>query len=179
MQIRIPIALFVLLVAADAVLAQTVPPANPNPSIGVIDVGAAFGWLQPYVNAAVGALLTALATWVMWALKTKLGLQIEDSHRDAYLTAAKNRAAELIAKGFVSMQERGKVEIDNRALADAVNTLVRAVPDAVKQFNIKESDIERTITAMVPQIPETAVVEGKVVAAPPANGVLAPKAERR
>jgi acylphosphatase len=115
----------------------------------------------------------------MWALKTKLGLQIEDSHRDAYLTAAKNRAAELIAKGFVSMQERGKVEIDNRALADAVNTLVRAVPDAVKQFNIKESDIERTITAMVPQIPETAVVEGKVVAAPPANGVLAPKAERR
>lgn len=176
MSIRIPISVVVLLATTSIALGQ--PVTEPNPSTGVIDIGAAFGWLQPYVNTAIGALLTALATWVMWALKTKLGLQIEDSHRDAYLIAAKNRASELIAKGFVTMLERGKIEIDSRALADAVNTITRVVPDAVKKFGIQESDIERTITAMIPQVPETAVVDGKVVAAPPVNGVLAPKAER-
>jgi hypothetical protein len=54
------------------------------------------------------------------------------------------------------------------------------VPDAVAKFDIKNDEIEKSILSMVPQVPETAVVDGKVIAAPPApaNGTIKPEIPR-
>lgn len=146
-----------LLLAGDVALAQAVP------ATGTIDYGQAFGWLQPYVISFVGSLITALSAYVLWQIKTKLGINIDQDQADVYLRAAKNQAASLIAGGFVQIKEHGKVEISNTALAAAANDLLQAVPDATGHFGVQLEDAMKKIVAMVPQVPAAAV--------PTVNGV--------
>lgn len=161
------LALVVLLpemVLAQAVVPGTVVPVTVPvtvaPAAGsVINVGGVFGpIIEPYVNSIVGAMLSALCAWIMWLIKTKLGVNIDQAQADVYLRAAKNQASALVAGGFVQIAEHGKVTVNSAALAGAANDLLSSVPDAASHFTLQNrpDDVAAKIVAMIPQVPAAA-----------------------
>src|SRR6185312_10906582 len=74
--------------------------ARAAPSGGLIQLSA-FGWLEPYVDSVVQALILAGLSWLA---KSKYTQWMDQSARDALATFTKNTASSLIADGFVRMQ---------------------------------------------------------------------------
>jgi hypothetical protein len=70
----------------------------------VVDVGQAFGFLAPYVNSALGGLITTGLGWLFYLLQKRFKLNIDESHRDTIQTALLNAAASLVADGAVHLQ---------------------------------------------------------------------------
>lgn len=141
--------------------------AQPTQAGGVINIGQAFGPLvQPYVDAAVQALIAALGAWVVWILKTKLGINIDEQHRDALVSAAQRQASSLVADGFVKIEQNGKVAVDSAALANAANAALLAVPDAAKHFDIESpAAFAQRIVDALPHVPAIAGAQAQILAA--------------
>lgn len=123
------------------------------PSGGVIQLSA-FGWLEPYVDSAVQALLMAGLAWLG---KSKYTQWMDQAGRDAMEAFAKNTANSLIADGFVQM--RGKaVHVDNVALAAEANSAATRIPDALKRFGITPDVVAAKIVDAIPQTPAGAAI---------------------
>ena len=149
-----------------------IPPTKE--SGGVIDIGQALGpFLQPYVNAIVGSLLTALVSWVLLILKNKLNVSIDDAHRQALLTALKNQAGSLIADGMVTVEKDGKITVPNAQLAQSANEIMAVIPDAAARLGFTPDYLAKRI---IDTIPQTAAGAAIVAAAQPVPVVTAPKA---
>ena len=139
----------------------------------MIDIGQALGpFLQPYVNAIVGSLLTALVSWVLLILKNKLNVSIDDAHRQALLTALKNQAGSLIADGMVTVEKDGKITVPNAQLAQSANEIMAVIPDAAARLGFTPDYLAKRI---IDTIPQTAAGAAIVAAAQPVP-VTAPKA---
>lgn len=161
-----------IVVTTPAPVVNVTPPVVNVPAAptqgGVIDIGQALGpFLQPYVNAVVGSLLTALVSWVLLILKNKFNVQIDESNRNALVTALKNQAGSLIADGFVKVEANGKVTVPNQALAEAANEVMGVIPDAAARLGFTPDYVAKRI---VDTIPQTAAGAQLVAAAAPANG---------
>ena len=152
------IAIIIMLLVATDALAQTT----------TVDAGGAVQWLQPYVRLLVEGIVGAGFAWGIYFLQKYTGIKIDKEQADVWQRAAKNQASSLIAAGAVKLNELGKIEVQSPELADAGNALLKSVPDAAKHFDRNINDAIAVIIAMVPQVPDTAVVNGTVVAAPPA-----------
>ena len=90
---------------------------------GFIQIGQVFGnFLQPYIDAAVQALLAALVGWLCLELKKRTGIEIDEKHRAAFTHALTNQVGSLIADGLVKIegeeQENDSLE-EPRALRSA------------------------------------------------------------
>ena len=154
-------------VTPPAVQTVTVPPSpNPTtvlvptpaaPSGGVIDIGAAFGWLGPYVNTVVGAVLSALVGWILVIAKSKLNISIDDSMRSALETWLKNQASSLVAAGVVKV-EGLKISVPNAYVAAAANTAGTLIPDALAHFGLSPDVLAAKIVNAIPQVPTVAAV---------------------
>jgi len=149
---------------------QVIAQATAPVSGGVIDIGQALGpFLQPYVNAVVQGILAIIATWVVWILKTKLGINIDAAQRDALLIGAQRQAASLVADGFVKIEQNGKVSVDKPALAAAANAMLAAVPDAAKHFGIESPDVVAgRIVDALPHVPAVAQAQASAIVKPAA-----------
>jgi hypothetical protein len=143
---------------APAASTVTVQAGPAKPAAGVINIGAAFGdWLQPYINAAVEAGMTALVSWVLFVLKTKFNIAIDAGHADSIKRALTTQANAMIASGLVKM-EGLTVSVSNQQLADAANKVIAAVPDAVDHFGLTPAELEDKIVSMIPQTPAGAAI---------------------
>jgi hypothetical protein len=125
---------------------------------GTIDLSPLVGFLGPYANAVAEALITALMGWVLWIIKTKLSVSIDDSMRDAFQTWLKNQAASLIADGQVKFSPNAKVTVNNDALAAAANTLMQFVPDAANRFGLNPQMVRDKIIDAIPHVPAAAAI---------------------
>jgi hypothetical protein len=133
---------------------------------GVINVGDAFGWFAPYVNSAVGALITVGLTWLTLLLRTKLNVSIDDSMRQALETFLKNQASSLIADGAVKFQGTA-VNVSSPALAAAANTALKLIPDTMAHFGLTPEVIAQKIIDAIPQNATAAAVVAAKVEQPP------------
>jgi hypothetical protein len=133
---------FVLLVAPFAYADTTV-------AIGDLWVG-----LQPYIVAAIGALITAAVGWLIMVANKKLGISIDDSMRSSLQTAATN-AAGLVLNQLGNQLSGVKVDVKNQLVADAVNYVIKAAPDAVAHFGLTPDVIAQKIVALLPQVANT------------------------
>ena len=149
----------ILLSAADA-FAQ----ANG----GVINIGAAFGWLEPYINAIVGAAIMFLVGWVLWLAKTKFNVSIDDSMRAALETFLKNQAAALIAAGKVKL-DGTNIEVNSSALVAAAAAGSTLIPDTLKHFDITPAVLAAKIVAAIPQNQTVAATVATTEATAPAS----------
>lgn len=132
-----------------------------------IEIGQALtGGLQDIVNAVVTAAIAALVGWVLVIVKNKFNIDIEAKHREALTAFAQRQASGLVAKGAVKLDGL-KVEVKSEALATVGNTALKAIPDALKFFNITQADLERRIVDLIPQQP--AVAQAAAVAIDTAN----------
>lgn len=119
---------------------------------GAINIGQAFGdAVQPYVDAIVQALIAALVSWVLFKIKQRTGVEIDQGHRDALVTALQNQAGSLIADGFVKI-ESGKITIPSGTLADAATEVLQTLPDAAKHFGLTPDYVAKRIVDAIPQI---------------------------
>lgn len=177
------LALFAGAALADPV--TTFSPTLTQPTIqggGIINIGQALGpFLQPYVDAAVQALILAGVSWLGVVLKQKFNISIDEGHRDALTTFLQNRASSLIADGAVRMQGL-QVKVDSAALAAAVNSINDGAAGAAKHFGITPDMIAAKIIDAIPQVPAGAAIVAQAhdpqnagaIAAAPASSAAAP-----
>lgn len=159
--------------AGKVTIVQAPPVAQP--SGGVIQL-AAFGWLEPYVDSLVQALIVAGFGW----LGRKGYLNWADANARAALEAfAKNSASSLIADGHVAMQGK-TVTVNNAALANEANTAATRIPDALKRFGITPDVLAAKIVDAIPQTEAGATIIANAHAAdataPNGNGDNPPTA---
>ncbi len=114
-------------------------------------------YLKPFVETLVGGIITAIVGWVLYVVKQKLNISIDDSMRDAFLTWAKGQASSLVADGAVKVSGL-QVTVQSAALAAAANTMFKLVPDAARHFGITPELAAQKIVDMIPQVPTVAAV---------------------
>lgn len=144
-----------------------VVPQQPAQAGGVIDVGQAFGFLAPYINSALGALISAGLGWLWYLLQKRFKINIDEGNRDAIHTALLNAAASLIADGAVHLQGKA-IQVPNAEIANAVNEVIAAAPTAVSHFGLTPEVLKQKIIDKIPQVPAGAAmlaVANKPVAA--------------
>lgn len=156
---------------APAQAAAPAPPPSQAAPGGVLDVGAAFGWLAPYVDTTVSAVLSALVGWVLLLLKSKLNLSVDQSHRDALQSFVLRQASSLVADGFVRMQGL-KVTVDSTALRNAAELAGRFTQEAVQHFGITPQTLQEMIVDKIPHVPTVASATPTVAPVGPTTGPI-------
>lgn len=141
-------------------------PAVAAPSGGIIQLSA-FGWLEPYVDSLVQALIAAGIAWIG---KSKYSQWLDQSGRDALQTFLQNRASSLISDGAVRMQGKA-VHVDNGMLFRAASEASTAIPDALKRFKLSPDIVAAKI---IDAIPQTAAGAAIVAAAHTEDAAVAP-----
>jgi hypothetical protein len=118
------------------------------------------------IGSAAATVLTVAAGLVVAWLKKKLnlsdaeaekiGLDMDALHRQALQTALTNAAGQALNR--LGNELKGKViEVNNPAVANAVNSVIKAAPDAVRYFRLEErpSEIAEKIIGKLPQVANT------------------------
>ena len=134
------------LAAAFFVLAAT--PAFAQTEVAIEGI---YNVLQPYLLAVVSVIATAIVGWLAELLRRKFNLDIDASHREALQTALTNGAGLLLGKigGAASGK---KLDLKSVVLAEAVNYVLQAVPDAIRHFGIPPESLAEKILAKLPQL---------------------------
>lgn len=133
------VAAFFILVAAPA-FAQTEVP-----------VESIYNVMQPYLVAVVSVLAAAIVGWLAELLRRKFNLDIDAAHRDALQTALTNGAGLLIGKAGGALAGK-KLDLKRAVLAEAVNYVLQAVPDAIRHFGITPEAVADKLQAKLPQV---------------------------
>lgn len=124
-----------------------VPPSGG----GIVDIGQALGpFLQPYVNALVGALLSALVGWLGVQANKWLGVKLDEGARNALTTALQNQVGSLIADGFVKL-DGAKINVNSEQLAQSANEVMAVIPDAAKRLGFTPDYVAKRIVDTIPQ----------------------------
>jgi uncharacterized membrane protein len=121
---------------------------------GEVAVEGIYNVVQPYLLAVVSVVATAIVGWLAELLRRKFNLDIEASHREALQTALTNGAGLLIGKAGAALAGR-TLDVKSAALAEAVNYVLQAVPDAVRYFGVTPEAIAEKIRAKLPQVSPT------------------------
>lgn len=134
------------LATAFFVLAAT--PAFAQTEVAVEGI---YSVLQPYLLAVVSVVATAIVGWLAELLRRKFNLDIDASHRDALQTALTNGAGLLLGKIGGAASGR-KLDLKSVVLAEAVNYVLQAVPDAIRHFGITPESLAEKILAKLSQL---------------------------
>jgi hypothetical protein len=116
----------------------------------LVAVGEIWTGLVPYIVAAIGALISAAVGWLVYLVNKKLGLSIDDSLRDSLQTAAAN-AAGLVVNGLGHRLSGATIDVRSELVADAVNYVLKAAPDAVVHFGLTPEAVAEKILALLPR----------------------------
>lgn len=109
---------------------------------------------QPYLLAVVSVVAAAIVGWLGELLRRKFNLDIDAAHREALQTALTNGAGLLLGKAGGAIATR-KIDLKNAALAEAVNYVLQAVPDAIRHFSVTPESIAEKLQAKLPQFAST------------------------
>jgi uncharacterized membrane protein len=107
--------------------------------------------LQPYLLAIVSVLATAIVGWLAELLRRKFNLDIDAAHREALQTALTNAAGLLIGKAGSAIANK-TLDLKSSVLAEAVNYVLHAVPDAIRHFGITPEAVAEKLQAKLPQV---------------------------
>lgn len=137
--------------AAPALLLFAAPGAYADTTIAVGDI---WSGIVPYIVAAIGALISAAVGWLIYLVNKKLGISIDDSMRSSLQTAATN-AAGLVLNKLGNQLAGTKIDVKNQYVAEAVNYVLTAAPDAIKHFGLTPDLVAQKILALLPQVANT------------------------
>jgi len=126
---------------------------SPAFAATTVDISSFWTSTMAYVAAAIGAVISFLVGWLLILLKTKTGLSIDDSMRASLQTAVTNAAGLVLNK--LGNVLPGTITIDNAFVAEAVQYVVKAAPDAIAHFGLTPDALATKITAVLPQVANT------------------------
>jgi len=116
-----------------------------------VAVDSLYGIVQPYLLAVVSVIATAIVGWLAELLRRKFNLDIDAAHREALQTALTNGAGLLIGKAGNAVAGK-KLDLKSAALAEAVNYVLQAVPDAIRHFGVTPEAVAEKLQAKLPQV---------------------------
>ncbi|MBX3535558.1 MAG: hypothetical protein KF826_14515 [Xanthobacteraceae bacterium] len=116
-----------------------------------VPVESIYNVMQPYLVAVVSVLAAAIVGWLAELLRRKFNLDIDAAHRDALQTALTNGAGLLIGKAGSALAGK-KLDLKSAVLAEAVNYVLQAVPDAIRHFGITPEAVAEKLQAKLPQV---------------------------
>lgn len=125
--------------------------ANAARADALVAAGDIWAGLVPYLAAAIGSLISAAVGWLVYLVNMKLGLSIDDSLRDSLQTAAAN-AAGLVLAGLGNRLSGMTLDVRSELVADAVNYVLKAAPDAVAHFGLTPEAVAQKILALLPRV---------------------------
>jgi hypothetical protein len=96
---------------------------------------AVFEIFRPYLVEVAGLVIAGVVGWLATAVKAKLGIDIEARHREA-LQAALTNAAGLVINRTGGAVGALHLPTHNPIIAEGVDYVVKAAPDALKHFGI-------------------------------------------
>lgn len=134
--------------------------ANAARADALVAAGDIWAGLVPYLAAAIGALISAAVGWLVYLVNKKLGLSIDDSLRDSLQTAAAN-AAGLVLAGLGNRLSGMTLDVRSELVADAVNYVLKAAPDAVAHFGLTPEAVAQKILALLPRVAGSAAATGE------------------
>jgi hypothetical protein len=123
-------------------------PAFAQTEVGVEGI---YNVLQPYLLAIVSVAATAIVGWLAELLRRKFNLDIDAAHREALQTALTNGAGLLIGKAGSAVAGK-KLDLKSGPIAEAVNYVLQAVPDAIRHFVITPEAVAEKLQAKLPQV---------------------------
>lgn len=96
---------------------------------------AVFEIVRPYLVEVAGLVIAGVVGWLATAVRAKLGIDIEARHREALQAALTNAAGLVINRAGGSI---GALHLptSNTMIAEGVDYVVKAAPDALKHFGI-------------------------------------------
>jgi membrane protein implicated in regulation of membrane protease activity len=148
------LALGIILLAGLPVRAQA-----PAADARVVD----WSPLAPLLREALLAVLGAVLVWAAALFQRYTGITVERSHREALQTALANAIGLLAAKG-VTNAGLANLSLGSPQVTEAVNYVIRGVPDAVSHFGLKPEDVAEKLLAkagvMNVALPTTSVTPG-------------------
>ena len=147
--------------AYDTPTTVTVQPGAPQGSI--LSLGQAFGWLEPYVDSGVAALILAVLGKLGLDKNAANGRVTDADHRDTLEQFLINQASSLVADGFVRLNGL-KVDVHSPALAAAAGTAFQWIPDAVKNFGLTPETLEAKIVDKIAHLPSVSAAQAQVMA---------------
>ncbi|PZU89088.1 MAG: hypothetical protein DI527_16270 [Chelatococcus sp.] len=111
-----------------------------------VDVAPIVDGFFSYVSAALSAVVALAIGFISARLYSWLGINIEARHREALHSAIMTGANAALAR--VADLIGGKaVDVKSTAVAEAVNYVLGAVPDAVKFFGLTEAKLSEMVAA--------------------------------
>jgi uncharacterized membrane protein len=136
---------------AAALFVFSVSPAFAQSA--AVEVSGFYEIVQPYLLALVSVLATAIVGWLAELLRRKFSLEIDAAHRDALQTALANGAGLVLTRIGGTLAGK-KVDLKHALIADSVNYVLQAVPDAIRHFGVTpESVAEKILAKLSPQKP--------------------------
>lgn len=151
--------------ADDGALGAPITVVTP-PSGGLVNVGQIFGFLGPYVDAILQALILAGVGALGVFLKQKWNIQVDESLMHTLQVALSNRASSLVADGVVRLSGT-KVDVHSEYLAHAANNLIAHNPDIAKQFNLTPDRVAAMIVDKLPTVPAVAQAQATALVRAP------------
>ncbi len=133
---------------AAALFVSVSAPAFAQAEVAVEGI---YNVLQPYLLALVSVIATAIVGWLAELLRRKFNLDIDAAHREALQTALTNGAGLLLGKIGAAAAGR-TLDFKSAALAEAVNYVLQAVPDAIRYFGITPEAVAEKLQAKLPQV---------------------------
>ncbi|TCR70507.1 hypothetical protein [Bosea sp. BK604] len=122
--------------------------------------------IKPYLETTLSAVALAAIGFLGRLVQRVFGVQMEKSHRDALHSALMTAAGWGLSMATdLASQKLSKIEVQSAALAEGVNYVTRAVPDAVKFFGLDEAQLQTMLRSKLAQIQ---FVSSPLVALPPA-----------
>ena len=108
----------------------------------------------PLIDIAIqiaAAIVLVVGTWAAGRLVGWLGLK-QDAEVRNYLNSALYMAIEYGRTRAREFGVKGKVETQNKTVAEAVNYLIAAVPDALDRFNVTDEHLADMVKARLEQL---------------------------
>lgn len=131
------------------------PALAQAPAASTVDVGGIFGAWRPYLLDIIGVAAAAIAGLICELLRRKLNLSISAEHREALQRALTN-AAGLALNSLGNKLDGKTIDVKSPEVAQAVNYVAKAAPDALAHFGLTPQALEEKIVAKIPQVANTA-----------------------
>ncbi len=107
--------------------------------------------LQPYLLAVVSALASALIGLVCAYVSKRLGIDVDQSNRDAIHAAAMTAAGGVLAKLNGDLATR-KIDVGDPLVATGIAYVENQVPAALARFGLTPDAVEKIILGKIGQL---------------------------
>lgn len=163
------VAVLATLILALLMFAALSAPAVPEPETVRLDFGPTVVALIQFLAPIVGAVLLAIALWVLKRLGTFLGLKIDDRRRAA-LEQVMDRAVSYATSRLEDMAAGGiPIDMKNNAIAIVTDYALQHGPDAIKHFGKTGEELRQMAEARL----EGMLIDPNIERAEPLRGMRA------